>query len=386
MANRQDAAAGAIVREGREAVASTLTAIYRVRSDARSIEGRARAIAVEQSVEMPVSAIDDEFVLAEILGQVEAIRDHGDGLFEVQIALASATTGLEAGQLMNMLFGNTSIHDDVALHNVVFAPDVAAAFGGPHHGLDGLRARVGAHGRAMTCSALKPQGVSTQRLADLAGRLARGGLDFIKDDHGLADQAYSPFADRVRACASAVREACNATGRATRYVPSLSGNLDQLRRQIDTAREVGIDTVLVAPMIVGLPAFHALAREHPGTAFMAHPAMAGAARIAPPLLLGKLFRLLGADAAIFPNYGGRFGYSADTCRELADAARAPWEGLRASVPVPAGGMTPERVPEMLDFYGPEVMLLIGGGLLAARERLTEATAAFTSSVRQYAYR
>lgn len=386
MADRQNAVAGAIVREGREAVASTLTAIYRVRSDARSIEGRARAIAVEQSVEMPVSAIDDEFVLAEILGQVQAIRDRGDGLFEVQIALASATTGLEAGQLMNMLFGNTSIHDDVALHDVVFSPDVAAAFGGPHHGLDGLRARVGAHGRAMTCSALKPQGVSPRRLADLAGRLARGGLDFIKDDHGLADQAYSPFADRVRACAPAVQEASSATGHATRYVPSLSGNLDQLRRQIDTAREVGIDTVLVAPMIVGLPAFHALAREHPGTAFMAHPAMAGAARIAPPLLLGKLFRLLGADATIFPNHGGRFGYSADTCRELADAARAPWEGLRASVPVPAGGMTPERVPEMLDFYGPEVMLLIGGGLLAARERVTAATAAFTSSVQQYAYR
>lgn len=386
MAHRQDAAADTLIRAGSEAVTSTLTAIYHVRGDARSIEGRARAIAVEQSVEMPISAIDDRFVLAEILGQVEAIRDHGEGVFEVRIALASATTGLEAGQLMNMLFGNSSIHGDVVLHDVIFPPDVTAAFGGPHHGLDGLRERVQAHGRAMTCSALKPQGVSPQRLADLAARLARGGLDFIKDDHGLADQAYSRFADRVRACASAVREAGDATGRATRYVPSLSGNLDQLRRQIDTAREVGIDTVLVAPMIVGLPAFHALAREHPGTAFMAHPAMAGAARIAPPLLLGKLFRLLGADATIFPNHGGRFGYSADTCRQLAHEARAPWDGLRASVPVAAGGMTPERVPEMLDFYGPEVMLLIGGGLLAARERLTEATAAFTSSVQQYAYR
>ena len=365
---------------------AALTAIYHVRGDARSIEGRARAIAVEQSVEMPVSAIDDQFVLSDILGRVEAICDHGGGLFEVRIALASATTGLEAGQLVNMLFGNTSIHDDVVLHDVVFPAEVTAAFGGPRHGLDGLRKRVGAQGRAMTCSALKPQGVSPQRLADLAGRLARGGLDFIKDDHGLADQSYSRFADRVPACAAAVQEARDTTGRATRYVPSLSGNLDQLRVQINTAREFGIDIVLVAPMIVGLPAFHALVREHPEMAFVAHPAMAGASRIAPPLLLGKLFRLLGADATIFPNHGGRFGYSAKTCRELADAARAPWEGVRASAPVPAGGMTPERVPEMLDFYGPEVMLLIGGGLLAARERLTEATAAFTSSVRQYAYR
>jgi hypothetical protein len=32
------------------------------------------------------------------------------------------------------------------------------------------------------------------------------------------------------------------------------------------------------------------------------------------------------------------------------------------------------------------LLLIGGGLLAARERLTEATAAFTRSVQQHRYR
>ena len=38
---------------------SRLTAIYHVRSDARAIEARAQAIAVEQSVEMPLSAIED---------------------------------------------------------------------------------------------------------------------------------------------------------------------------------------------------------------------------------------------------------------------------------------------------------------------------------------
>jgi ribulose-bisphosphate carboxylase large chain len=115
-------------------------------------------------------------------------------------------------------------------------------------------------------------------------------------------------------------------------------------------------------------------------AIMAHPALAGAARIAPPLLLGKIFRLLGVDATVFPNHGGRFGYSPTTCLALAEAARGTWQNLAPCVPVPAGGMTTERVPEMLDFYGPDVMLLIGGGLLAARERLTQATADFTRSV------
>jgi ribulose-bisphosphate carboxylase large chain len=57
--------------------------------------------------------------------------------------------------------------------------------------------------------------------------------------------------------------------------------------------------------------------------------------------------------------------------------------LRATVPVPAGGMTRERVPEMLDFYGVDIMLLIGGALLEAGPRLVEATAGFVTQVHRY---
>ncbi|HVJ52330.1 MAG TPA: RuBisCO large subunit C-terminal-like domain-containing protein [Aliidongia sp.] len=355
---------------------------YRVRGDAASIEARARAIAVEQSVEMPVEAIEDPAVLDGIVGTVEAIAPGGEGVFEVRIGLAVDTTGFEIGQLLNMLFGNSSIQDDVTLQDVDFPAALTAAFAGPRHGLGELRRRVGAEGRALTCSALKPQGMSAADLGRLAGRLARGGLDYIKDDHGLADQRYSPFADRVQACAEAVA----AAGGRTRYVPSLSGHLDQLREQAETALAAGIDTVLVAPMILGLPSVHALVREFPALAFMAHPAMAGAARIAPPLLLGKIFRLIGADATVFPNHGGRFGYSPETCRALAAAALDPWADYRATVPVPAGGMTLARTAEMLDFYGRDSMLLIGGNLLSARERLVEEAQAFTDAVRRHSYR
>jgi ribulose-bisphosphate carboxylase large chain len=355
-----------------------ITAIYRVRDRAENIGARAKTIAVEQSVEMPVSAIAKRDVLENIVGEVESIRDLGGGEFEIAIGLAVATTGLEAGQTLNMLFGNSSIHADMALHDAIFPDAVLRAFAGPHHGLEGLRARAGAKTRALTCSALKPQGFSPKELAALAAQFARGGIDTIKDDHGLADQAYSPFAQRVPAVAEAVRAA--QTKVPTRYLPSLSGNLDQLRRQIDIVRAAGLDGVLIAPMIVGLPSFHALVRENPDIAFMAHPAMAGAARIAPAFLLGKLFRLLGADATVFPNHGGRFGYTPEQCRALAGAALKPWDGIKPCIPVPAGGMTTDRVPEMLDFYGADVMLLIGGGLLAAGERLSEETAAFVDAV------
>jgi ribulose-bisphosphate carboxylase large chain len=218
---------------------------------------------------------------------------------------------------------------------------------------------------------------------DLALRFAQGGIDYIKDDHGLADQNYSPFAARIEAIAAALRTADRPNGAPARYVPSLCGDLDAMRQQAAIAAAEGIDTVMVAPMIMGFANFQRLIAENPDLAFMAHPTMAGAARIAPPLLLGKLFRLLGADAVIFPNHGGRFGYSVETCRQIAQTALEKRGDLRPSVPVPAGGMTPDRVPEMLDFYGSDIMLLIGGGLLAARGRLVEETAAFVGAVKQY---
>src|SRR4029453_11108005 len=176
-------------------------------------------------------------------------KDIGGHTFEVRIALATATAttpiGGDAGQLINMLFGNTSIHDDVMLHDVELPAEFVRTFEGPRHGIETLRRRVGAQRRALTSSALKPQGLPAHPLAALAIALARGGIDYVKEDHGLADQAYSPFAGRTEAIAAALRR----HGSLTRYVPSLSGDLDSMRGQIATAHNVGIDTVMVAPMI-----------------------------------------------------------------------------------------------------------------------------------------
>jgi len=332
---------------------------------------------------MPVAAIDDAFVLSEIVGRVLAIEPIDQQTFEVRVALAASTIGNDPGQLVNMLFGNTSIHDDVVLYDVEFPAGLMEAFGGPRHGLGGLRTRVDAPRRALTCTALKPQGLPPDALARLATRFAQGGIDYIKDDHGLADQAYAPFAARVEAIGTALRK--SRAEQPTRYVPSLSGDLDRMRAQISVATAAGIDTVMIAPMIAGFANFHALVKEHPQVAFLAHPSLAGAARIEPTLLCGKLFRMLGADAVIFPNYGGRFGYSPATCRRLATAALETRGRMRPSAPVPAGGMTRERVAELLEFYGTDVMLLIGGALLAAGEGLVEATAAFVAEVQGHAY-
>src|SRR5258708_6251115 len=134
-----------------------LQATYLVRCDAQAIEERARAIAVEQSVEMPLTAIADDFVRSQIVGRVEGISERQDRLFEIRISLAAETVGRDPGQLLNMLFGNTSLHEDVELADVALPTDLMEDLGGPRHGLHELRRRGGASAPALAASPRHPQ-------------------------------------------------------------------------------------------------------------------------------------------------------------------------------------------------------------------------------------
>lgn len=357
-----------------------LDVVYRLHVAAEQAAHRARLLAIEQSIEMPPEAVGDGRVLGEVLARVERVDLQADGTSLARLRLACETVCEDAGQLMNMLFGNCSLQPDVELVDVEVPESLALAFGGPSLGIDGLRRQTGALGRPLTCTALKPIGSSTDQLAALSRTFAQAGIDVIKDDHGWANQASSPFAERVAACQRVVRQTNEASGRRTVYAPSLSGTLVQMRRQIELARSHDVATFLIAPLVCGVATFNALKREHCDVAFIAHPALAGAGRMAPAVLLGKLLRLFGADAVIFPNHGGRFTYTAATCQAIAGNNRAPWHGLRKSLPVPAGGMSVERVPELKREYGVDSMLLIGGSLLIARDRLAERSRAFVEAV------
>ncbi len=368
------------------APADRLLVRYRIETHAALIEARANALALEQSVEMPAEAITDTAIRATVPGRVERIaplpsEPGGPGAFEVDISLAAATIGGDPGQLLNMLFGNCSLQTDVRLIDARLPASLLAALPGPAFGIDGLRAACGAGKRPLSCTALKPQGMAPAALAELAGRFARAGIDVIKDDHGIAQQTVAPFEARVPAVQRAIDEANRATGGRTIYAPNLAGGPGRLTAQLRVARDTGVGALLACPMVLGVPVFAELLRAQAGVPLIAHPALAGTA-IAPPLLLGRLFRAFGADATIFPNHGGRFGYSRTSCEAIAAAAREPLGDLRPAMPVPAGGMRVDRVDEMLALFGLDTMLLIGGNLLEAGDDLEARAAAFATRVRE----
>jgi ribulose-bisphosphate carboxylase large chain len=351
-----------------------LLATYRLRSEVQGIEARAQALALEQSIEMPLEAVCEAFVREQVVARVDSIQAAPDAAgassFDVRLALAWPTTGAEAGQLLNMLFGNCSLQPDVELLDLEPSAELLVAMPGPRFGVAGWRRALGleptARPRALTCTALKPQGLAPEQLAALAAVFAGAGIDVIKDDHGIADQVYAPFGRRVAAVQRAVDRAAaqRAVPGRVLYAPTLSGGPRRVAEQLRVVRGEGVGAVLVCPMIMGVATLVELVRAEAGVPIIAHPAFAGSGRISPALLLGRLFRLFGADATIFPNFGGRFSYDVETCRAIARRASEPMAGIEPALPVPAGGMSVERVDGMLREFGSDVMLLIGGHLLA----------------------
>src|SRR5258706_16281429 len=213
-----------------------ILATYRITAGESESRARAEALAAEQSVEMPLSAIGDERILKEVVATVEQIRPHA-GEFDVVLGIAPATTGNETSQLVNMLFGNCSLQPEVELIDVAFPAGYEKAFPGPRFGIEGIRKLAGVEKRALTCTALKPQGSSPEYLAQLARTFALAGLDVIKDDHGIANQSYAPFAERVRAVQRAVTEANRETGGRTLYAPTFSGGPRPPPEQAPIAKE-----------------------------------------------------------------------------------------------------------------------------------------------------
>ncbi len=343
--------------------------VYRLVGDHAQVRDKAYAICLEQTVEFPDELVPDGDIRDQIVGRIESLEQIGADRYEAVISYAIETSGFELPQLLNAVFGNTSIKPGVRVERLDLPESLLGWFVGPRFGRDGLRSHLGVPQRPLLCTALKPMGLPAAALADLAYQFALGGIDIIKDDHGLADQPFAPFRERVERCADAVARAKRETGMGCIYIPNVTGPADVIVEQAIFAKEAGVGGLLISPGLTGMDTMRRLATDDRiALPVMSHPALQGSFVVHPDhglshfALFGQIARLAGADASIFPNVGGRFSFSRDECRAIAVGTAVPMDGIKPIFPAPGGGMSLARVAEMLDLYGREVIFLIGGGL------------------------
>jgi ribulose-bisphosphate carboxylase large chain len=365
------------------------TAIYRLVGDESESLAKAQDICVEQTIEFPAELAPDGDIRRHILGQIESLRPLDAGHCQAAISYAVEISGLELTQLINVLWGNISLKPGIRLERLQLSPSLLRAFRGPRFGRAGLRARLDAPERPLLCTALKPLGLAVQDLADMAYQFALGGMDIVKDDHGLADQSFAPYRERLRRCAEAVARANRQTGGECIYAPNVTAPADQVLEKALLAQEAGAGGLLVAPGLVGFDTMRRLADDDRlALPILSHPAFQGSFVASPDsgvshyVIFGQLPRLAGAEATIYPNYGGRFAFSREECRSIAQATAVPMGHVRPIFPAPGGGMSLARVPEMLQTYGHDVIFLIGGALHKRGPNLVENCRYFRQLVTQ----
>ncbi|MEQ8589507.1 MAG: RuBisCO large subunit C-terminal-like domain-containing protein [Roseitalea porphyridii] len=365
---------------------------YRLRAeDGQDADVRATGIALEQTVEIPGDIVPAGYIGDTIVGQVEDVRQTVGDWYEATISYSPDSAGDEVVQLINVIFGNSSIQQNIRVIGFDPGPEIRARFQGARFGIEGIRELVGRDAGGLISPVIKPQGSSVAELAGIASRCVLGGADIIKDDHGLANQRMAPFRERVNAVSEAVADANAKCGSSARYFVNVTGHSGYPVDEAFQAKEAGAGGVLLMPGLMGFGVVQALSRDKSfDLPIMTHPSFTGPFVLTPEtgvehaLMYGVFQRLAGSDISVFPNVGGRFGFSVEECRSIADACRDP-EGIgKPMMPSPGGGMSVERARDMVSMYGPDVVYLLGGSLLRAGDGIGEAVRAMRDAVDQAA--
>lgn len=336
---------------------------------------RAKGICLEQTVEIPADIVPSGYIADTIVGQIESLEQKQDGLYMATMSYSPDSVGGQLPQLLNVIFGNSSIQKGIKVQGFDLGTSLSHHFSGAKFGISGVRKLVNRPQGALISPVLKPQGLSADELAKIAYQCVLGGADIIKEDHGLANQTTAPFMERVEKISHAVQQANAETGQNSLYFPNIAGNVTDIIPYATHAKQVGATGLLILPGLYGFDSVWQLTQF--GLPLMTHPSFLGPYVLCDDTgfthgaMFGALQRLSGADISVFPNMGGRFGFSKDECMDIANTCRSSQGVGNPIFPGPGGGMTFDRASDIMQMYGQDSVLLLGGSLLQYQDKIAD---------------
>ncbi|MDR2344815.1 MAG: hypothetical protein LBE18_02000 [Planctomycetaceae bacterium] len=349
--------------------------VYRLTGNREESQQTADDICAEQTVEFPIRLLPQGTITEKIVGQIEKFEQDNEHSFIVTISFAEELAASELTQFLNVVFGNISMKSGIQVISIIPSAGIFKFLHGAQFGISGIRKLLGVFSRPPLFTAIKPMGLSPRNLAELVSSFADGGIDIIKDDHGLSNQPFSPFEERVKRCTAAVQESNEKTGRRSIYVPNITAPIDQIFDRAHFAKNNGAGGLMISPGLIGLDIMRQLS-EKISLPIIAHPAFIGGMAmklqgLACGVIYGTIMRLAGADATIFPNFGGRFPLTLEDCKDIVTKSRESLGNIPPIFPSPAGGMELKNIKNMLKNYGNDMLILVGSGLFSQSNNLLE---------------
>jgi ribulose-bisphosphate carboxylase large chain len=264
---------------------------------------------------------------------------------------------------------------------------LATGFPGPQFGTSVREAIFDAGDRPITATVPKPKvGLSTDQHVEVGYDAWVGGIDLLKDDENLTDQAFNPFADRLAESFDARDRAQEETGEPKSYLINITADANTMLERADMVAEAGGEYVMVDVVTTGWAAVQTVRERcaELGLAIHAHRAMHAAFDRVPNhgvsmRVLAQVARLTGVDQ-IHTGTADLGKLENEDTVGINDWLYADLHGLRDVLPVASGGLHPGLVPELVDRVGTNVAIQAGGGVHGHPDGTRAGARAFRAAV------
>ena len=280
----------------------------------------------------------------------------------------------EEGNMPNVLSsiaGNVFGLDDIKnlrLNDIHFPEQLARSFKGPKYGVSGVRNVLGVPERPLVGTIVKPKlGLVTEDHAKVAFDAWSGGCDIVKDDENLASQRFNPFEDRVVKTLEMRDRAEEETGETKVYMINVTAEVEEMERRLEFIEDHGGRYMMIDIITTGWSALQTVRDMDFDLVIHAHRAGHAAFTRSPihginMVAISKVSRLIGVDQLHIGAIVGKMSETEEEVMANREAIMSDMYGLKRVFPVASGGLHPGSIPQLLRYFGNEVIIQAGGGI------------------------
>ncbi len=262
-------------------------------------------------------------------------------------------------------------------------PDVLRdSFPGPQFGIDGIRKIFKEKKRPLIASVPKPKiGMTSEEHANIGYQVWTGGLDLLKDDENLTDQKFNRFDKRARLTMKMRDKAEKETGEKKSYLLNITAETKEMLRRAKLSYDLGNEFVMVDILTAGwsgLQSVREFCKDHK-MAIHAHRAFHAAFDRNPHhgltmLALAGCTRLVGTDTLHIGTVIGKLEGGQHLIDDLQAEITKPkvtehhdmlannWGKIKPLLPTSSGGLHPGMTPKLIEIFGNDVLIQMGGGI------------------------
>lgn len=235
------------------------------------------------------------------------------------------------------------------------------SFPGPRFGIDGIREITKVENRPLIGSIIKPkEGLSSEEHAKIAMDVYHGGVDLVKDDENLTSPPFNPFYDRVHLLTDEMKQD-------KIYCFNITASAEVMKERAEFVKSRGGNCIMIDILTAGFSSLQYIRNLNYDLLIHAHRAMHAALTRDPKegismLVIAKLARLAGVDSLHTGTIVGKMEGGEEEVLTINKFLTSDWFGLKKVMPVASGGLSPLMIPNLMKYFGDEVILNFGGGI------------------------